>query len=73
MMAEPPTCGMFFGGVIGDTTEFMMDTAEPWVVAGGVLDLPFSLATDVILAPYDLYQLQKANYVYCGRASTGMQ
>jgi uncharacterized protein YceK len=68
MMPDPPHCGVFFGGVIVDVTEFIMDTSEPWVVAGGVIDLPFNLMTDVVLAPYDLYQLQRANYVYCSKA-----
>lgn len=65
MMPEPPQCGFLFGGVKGDITEFMADISEPWVVAGGVVDLPFSFAADIVLSPYDLYQLYKANYVYC--------
>ena len=68
-MPEPPKCGQFFGGVLGDVTEFMANTSEPWVVVGGVIDLPFSLVADVFLSPYDLYQLHRADYVYCGRES----
>jgi uncharacterized protein YceK len=73
MMPEPPLCGIFFGGVIVDVREIMMDTSEPWVVAGGVVDLPFNLMADVVLVPYDLYQLQRANYVYCSHARSGNQ
>jgi uncharacterized protein YceK len=61
---DSANCWMMFQGIAGDT-EFISDTNEPEVVVGGIIDVPFSLAADIVLIPLDLYKLHKVSYDWC--------